>query len=70
MSSRQQEIATRQPSPWAVVAAILLPPLGVFMTRGLTPAFWLTVAATLIGWAPGVVLALLLLLIPERIAIR
>lgn len=66
---RQQESA-RPISPWAVVAAILLPPLGVFLARGLTPAFWLTVAATLIGWVPGVALALLLLLIPERIPIR
>lgn len=57
-------------SPWAVVAAILLPPLGVFMQRGLTPAFWLTVVLTLIGWLPGVVFALALLLAPERIPLR
>lgn len=66
----QQESLSRPVSPWAVVAAILLPPLGVFIVRGLTPAFWLTVVATLIGWVPGVVLALVLLLIPERIPIR
>lgn len=64
-----QQESTRPVSPWAVVAAILLPPLGVFLTRGLTPAFWLTVLATLIGWLPGVALALALLLIPERIPI-
>jgi hypothetical protein len=40
------------------------------MTRGLTPAFWLTVVATVIGWVPGVALALMLLFIPERIPIR
>ena len=57
-------------SPLALVAAILLPPLGVFLVRGLTPAFWVTVLATLIGWLPGVVLALALLLVPERIPIR
>ncbi len=65
-----QQESVRPVSPWAVVAAILLPPLGVFMARGLTPAFWLTVLATLIGWVPGIVLALLLLLIPEHIPIR
>lgn len=70
MSSRQQVSAVRPLSPWAVVAAILLPPLGVFIVRGLTPAFWLTVVATLIGWLPGIVLALMLLLLPERIPIR
>ena len=57
-------------SPWVTVAAILLPPLGVFMARGLTPAFWVTVVATLVGWVPGAVLALMLLFIPEWIPIR
>ena len=69
MTNWQQD-GIRPPSLWAVVAAILLPPLGVFMVRGLTPAFWLTVIATLIGWVPGIVLALLLLFVPERIPLR
>jgi len=66
----QQESLYRPVSPWAMVAAILLPPLGIFIVRGLTPAFWLTCLATVIGWVPGVVLALLLLLVPGRIPIR
>lgn len=69
MTTWQQE-SVRPISPWAIAAAILLPPLAVFMVRGLTPAFWLTVVATLIGWLPGVALALMLLFIPERIPIR
>lgn len=68
MSRQRDDVAPL--SPWAVVAAILLPPLGVFMARGLTPAFWLTVVATLIGWVPGIVLALLLLFLPERVPVR
>ncbi|WP_340316277.1 YqaE/Pmp3 family membrane protein [Rhizorhabdus argentea] len=67
--ARQQAIGAA-PSPWAIVAAILLPPLGVFLGRGLTPAFWLTVLLTLIGWVPGVLMALALLLAPDRIPIR
>ena len=66
----RQRVSMAPLSPWAVVAAILLPPLGVFLARGLTPAFWLTVVLTLIGWLPGVLLALALLLVPERIPIR
>lgn len=66
----RQQVSAAPISPWAVAAAILLPPLGVFLARGITPAFWLTVVLTLIGWLPGVVLALALLLIPERIPIR
>jgi len=54
-----------RPSPWALVAAILLPPLGVFLTRGLGPAFWLTVGLTLVGYVPGVIAALVLLLAPR-----
>lgn len=69
MTSRQQD-SVRPASPWAILAAVLLPPLGVFIARGLTPAFWATVVATLVGWLPGVVLALLLLLMPERIPLR
>ena len=67
--TRQQLVGAPR-SPWAIVAAILLPPLGVFMVRGLTPAFWITVAFTLIAWVPGIIVALALLLIPDRIPIR
>lgn len=66
----RQQVPLAKPSPWAVVAAILLPPLGVFLVRGLTPAFWLTLILTLVGWLPGALLALALLLVPDRIPIR
>lgn len=66
---RQQD-QLRPPTPWAVIAAILLPPLGVFLSRGITPAFWLTVLLTVIGWLPGVVFAMALLFVPERIPLR
>ncbi|WP_414886493.1 YqaE/Pmp3 family membrane protein [Sphingomonas sp. Root50] len=66
---RQQE-RSHPVTPWAVVAAVLLPPLGVFLARGITPAFWLTVVLTVIGWIPGMLCALALLLVPERIPIR
>ena len=46
----------------AIVAAILLPPLGVFLERGLGPVFWIAVALTLLGFLPGVVFALLAVL--------
>ena len=65
-----QQLAGGPPSPSAIVVAVLLPPLGVFLVRGLTPAFWITVLVTLFGWAPGIVVALALLLVPDRIPIR
>lgn len=51
--------------PGAVIAAILLPPLGIFLTRGLAPEFWIGVVLTLLGWVPGVVFALFVLLRPR-----
>jgi uncharacterized membrane protein YqaE (UPF0057 family) len=57
-------------TPWALIAAILLPPLGVFLSRGITPAFWLTVVMTLFGYLPGVIVALVLLLSPRLLPIR
>ncbi len=58
------------PSVGALIAAVLLPPLGIFLDRGITPAFWVGVVLTIIAWLPGVIFALLLLFIPERIPIR
>ena len=41
-----------------VLAAIVVPPLGVFLARGITPAFWISCLLTLLGWVPGVLFAL------------
>jgi len=52
------------PSVGAVIAAILLPPLGVFLRRGLGPEFWIDVLLTLLGWIPGILFALVVLFRP------
>ena len=49
----------------SIIAAVLLPPLGVFLGRGLGRDFWITVVLTLIGWVPGVIFALVALLRPD-----
>ena len=49
-----------------IIAALLLPPLGVFLARGLVPVFWLCCLLTLLGWLPGVVFALWVMLNGER----
>ena len=41
-----------------VVAAVLLPPLGVFLKRGISGAFWLSILLTLIAFVPGMIYAL------------
>ncbi|WP_241095124.1 YqaE/Pmp3 family membrane protein [Marinicauda algicola] len=38
-----------------IVAAILLPPLGVFLQVGLTAQFWINILLTLLGYVPGIV---------------
>jgi uncharacterized membrane protein YqaE (UPF0057 family) len=57
-----------RPSVGALIAAVLLPPLGVFLARGFGPAFWIDVVLTLIGWVPGVVFALVALYRPALLA--
>ncbi|HAQ34055.1 MAG: YqaE/Pmp3 family membrane protein [Maricaulis sp.] len=41
-----------------IILAILLPPLGVFLQVGLTLHFWLNILLTLLGWLPGVIHAI------------
>ena len=53
-----------------IIAAILLPPLGSFLARGLGPAFWITLVLTLIGWVPGVLFALVVILRPNILPAR
>lgn len=38
-----------------VIAAILLPPLGVFLQVGLGVQFWINILLTLLGYIPGIV---------------
>ena len=41
-----------------IIAAIVLPPLGVFMAMGVSQALLINVLLTLLGWIPGVIHAL------------
>ena len=38
-----------------LIAAILLPPLGVFLQVGFGGAFWLNILPTLFGYIPGII---------------
>lgn len=61
-------IVQEKPGAAAIVAALLLPPLGVFLIHGLGPAFWIAVALTCLGFIPGVVFALVMLFRPRAVA--
>lgn len=41
-----------------IILAILLPPLGVFLSVGIGGAFWLNILLTLLGYIPGLVHAI------------
>jgi uncharacterized membrane protein YqaE (UPF0057 family) len=41
-----------------VLLAILLPPVGVFLTVGLGLQFWLNILLTIFGYIPGIVHAI------------
>lgn len=41
-----------------VIACILLPPLGVFLTVGVSTALVINILLTLLGWIPGIIHAL------------
>jgi uncharacterized membrane protein YqaE (UPF0057 family) len=41
-----------------IVAAIILPPLGVFLQVGLTKHFWINILLTILGYIPGIVHAI------------
>jgi uncharacterized membrane protein YqaE (UPF0057 family) len=41
-----------------IIAAIFLPPLGVFLTVGIGWPFWINILLTLFGFIPGIVHAI------------
>ena len=46
-----------------VILAILLPPLAVYLYEGeINNRFWISLILTLLGWLPGIIYALVLIL--------
>ncbi len=45
-----------------IIIAILLPPLGVFLEVGLGVQFWINVLLTLLGYIPGIIHAVYIIL--------
>lgn len=41
-----------------IILSIILPPLGVFLTVGIRPAFWINILLTLLGFLPGIIHAI------------
>lgn len=45
-----------------LIAAIFLPPLGVFLQEGIGTQFWINVLLTLLGYIPGIIHAVWIIL--------
>jgi uncharacterized membrane protein YqaE (UPF0057 family) len=41
-----------------IIAAIILPPLGVFLTVGIRGSFWINIILTILGFIPGIIHAI------------
>ena len=49
-----------------ILLAALLPPVGVFLTVGLGGAFWINLILAILGYVPGVLHALLVIITREN----
>lgn len=45
-----------------IILAIFLPPVGVFLQVGLGAQFWINVILTILGYIPGIIHALYIIL--------
>jgi uncharacterized membrane protein YqaE (UPF0057 family) len=55
-------MAVTAADPIKIIFAILLPPVGVFLEVGLTGHFWLNILLTVLGYVPGIIHALYVIL--------
>ena len=53
-----EKVITKKMKLLEIVCAIFLPPLGVFLTLGVSSALLINILLTLLGWLPGVIHAL------------
>lgn len=55
-------MAVTATDPLKILLAILLPPVGVFTEVGLKGAFWLNVLLTILGYIPGIIHAVYIIM--------
>lgn len=48
-----------------LLLAFFLPPVGVFLQVGFGPHFWINIILTLFGWVPGIVHAVVVILMED-----
>jgi len=45
-----------------IIASVIIPPVGVFLKRGLGFSFFLSIVLTILGYVPGLIYALFVVL--------
>lgn len=55
-------MAVTATDPLKIILAILLPPVGVFTEVGFSGHFWLNILLTILGYVPGIIHALYVIL--------
>ena len=61
-SEMENHMAVTGADPIKIIFAIFLPPVGVFLEVGLTKHFWLNILLTILGYIPGIIHALYVIL--------
>lgn len=55
-------MATSSASILEIVLAVLLPPVAVFLKKGMSSEFWICVLLTILGGVPGMIYALIVIM--------
>ncbi len=53
-----------------LLIGFLLPPVGVFLTTGFGPTLWINILLTLLGWLPGSIHAIWVIIKQEELLNR
>lgn len=56
-----------QPSILAIALAVLLPPIGVWMARGIGFSFWVSLVLTLLAYVPGMIFSVVAVVRPDLV---
>ncbi|WP_419826563.1 YqaE/Pmp3 family membrane protein [Sphingomonas sp.] len=57
-----------QPPILAIVLAVLLPPVGVWIARGVGFSFWVSLVLTILAYVPGIIFSVVAVARPDLIA--
>lgn len=60
-------VPSRHPSILAIALAVLLPPVGVWIARGIGFSFWVSLVLTLLAYVPGMIFSVVAVARPDLV---